>query len=119
MYRKFSDEGTWGKTLKAYVILTDSAIHRQTITYGVLGEHIGEKIARNVGRPHLNRIAAYCRRQGLPKLHSLVVLQDTGEPNPDGYGSLENLYRDREEVYAFEDWFDVIPPTIEELKGDA
>ena len=37
MYRKFSDKGTWGKTLKAYMILTSLAQHRQTITYGTLG----------------------------------------------------------------------------------
>ena len=66
----------------------------------------------------MNRIAAYCEREGLPKLESLVVLKETGEPNPDGYGPLDNLYKDREAVYEFDDWFDVIPPTIEELRGN-
>ena len=116
MYQLCSNQGTWGRTLKAYMVLTLLAYRRQTITYGDLGNKIGE-IAQNVGSPHLNRIANYCEEVGLPDLASLVVLKETGEPNPDGYGPLDNLYVDREAVYGFEDWFDVIPPTIQELQN--
>ena len=64
----------------------------------------------------LDPIGRYCINNSLPDLTGLVVRVDTGEPG-DGYlGDRDALNSDREVVYNH-DWFDLVPPTGEELRA--
>ena len=67
MLRRYNtDATTWEKTLKVCLVLIQLAADRKTITYGRLGRAIGDSHGRNVGDPHLNRIARYCAEHHLP-----------------------------------------------------
>ena len=107
----------WGRTLKTYLILICCAMNRKTITYGELGRWTND-IARNVSPRHLDPIYRYCEDRKLPRLAVLGVSQGSGDPGVpgDSYpGPRETIAADREEVFGY-DWFNVAPPTVDELR---
>lgn len=92
-----ADLDSWSKTLQAFTILAEHARRRETTTYLALGRKIGVHQA-GLAEQHLNRIDQYCTRHNLPRLVSLVVRSDTGEPG-EGYPHLDTIDRDRVAVY--------------------
>ena len=64
----------------------------------------------------LGHIAFYCIDEGLPPLTSIVVGKKRGVPGHDIPIDLKKVDRERERVYT-EDWFDIYPPTPEELSA--
>ena len=107
------DPSGWGRSMKAYLILVGHASRQETTTYGALAGKISW-IPRDVGR-WLDPIAYHCINNGLPHLTSLVLSVDTGEPGGGYPGNRDTLAADRRAVYEC-DWFDLIPPTGEELQ---
>ncbi len=78
--------------------------------------HIGYEKAAGVLANSLGHVAFYCKQNRLPPLTALVVNEKTGMP---GEGiPIEKSLSKREKVFAFA-WFDVIPPSPEELRNAA
>jgi hypothetical protein len=91
------------RAAQAWVILVATAMNRQ---YRRNAQGVLDKI--------LGKIAVFCKHE-LPALTTLVVGKSRGTPGkeiPDDRNRIDEL---REEVYAF-DWFDVRPPTPDEIK---
>jgi hypothetical protein len=89
-------------------------MNRQTLTYEGLSEKMYRKKAQGVLDRILGHVAFYCIDEGLPPLTSIVVGKKRGTPGADIPIDLEERDRQRERVYR-KDWFDVYPPTAEEL----
>jgi hypothetical protein len=64
----------------------------------------------------LGHIAFYCIDQSLPLLTSIVVGKTRGLPGHDIPIDIAQLDGERERVYAI-DWYDVYPPSAEELSA--
>jgi len=58
---------------------------------------------------------SFCKKNDLPLLNSIVVDKTTGIPGEGAELKAEQVPAIQMKVFAF-DWFDIIPPTIEELK---
>lgn len=115
MVRRFGDRGYDGREARAqqiYQILLSAARNRQLLTYKVLAKMIGFRGA-GVFAQILGCIASWCNEHKLPPLTSLVVNEKTGLC---GNGiPVKKAHMYREKVYGF-DWFEVVPPTREELR---
>lgn len=68
-----------GRALQIYLILIGYARSRQVLTYGELGRLIGYTHVGVIGNV-LGPIMAYCERENLPPLTSIVVNEKTGKP---------------------------------------
>jgi hypothetical protein len=99
----------------AWQVLVGAAHNRQILTYSLLSDLIG--MGPGTLAPVLGLIMKYCHSEGLPPLTVLVVNKDTGLPGA-GLRTLEDLARDREEVFS-QDWYGRLPPTAEALEGAA
>ena len=107
----FSDNATRSyRAAQIWQILVSKAYNRQTATYGEIAELLGYKGA-GVLDETLGHILHYCRQEGLPPLTVLVVNQGTGLP---GQNLTEDMNAAREDVYNYW-WYDVIPPSPDEL----
>lgn len=73
-----------------------------------------QKQASGVLDKTLGHIAFYCDDHGLPPLTSIVVGKKRGTPGHDIPLEPEKYDQAREEVYDY-DWYDIYPPTAEEL----
>jgi hypothetical protein len=113
MVKFFYEDATRpGRALQVWLILIGNAARREINTYGNIGELIGVP-AIAVGQ-FLNPIYGFCEQNELPRLTTLVVRQNTGEPG-DGYpGPRNTISADREQVYQY-DWFGIFPPTLDQL----
>ncbi len=113
MVRIFSDNPSLeGRALQIYQILICKAHNRQLTTYGEIAHLIGYGGSGVLDR-QLGIIMTYCDRNGLPPLTILVVNDETGSPGT-GLTTFEDENADRRKVFKFS-WYDLIPPTIEEL----
>jgi len=104
------------RALQAWQILIGAASNRQTLTYHRLGYIMYGKKAGGVLKQILGHIASWCTERGLPELNSIVVEGGTGTP---GYGiplDASATDAERENVYSA-NWYDVRPPTEEELRA--
>lgn len=112
MTRRFSQNPTRPeRAVQIWLILIGAAYNRQILTYRILAEMLNYKGAGVFART-LGHIMFYCREEGLPPLTVIVVNQETGLP---GEGLTEtDLNADRERVFNF-DWYDIVPPTPEQL----
>jgi len=112
MYRRFSQNPTRpDRAAQIWLILISAAHNRQILTYGILADMLDYKGA-GVLAATLGHIMFYCREEKLPPLTVLVVNQETGLP---GEGLTEtDLNADREQVFDF-DWYDIVPPSAEQL----
>ena len=100
-----------GRAQQMWQILVGCAHRRETLTYGLLAEMIGVPVPISLAYP-LGQIQNWCLSQGFPVLTILVVRKNTGKP---GSGAIsEDVDSTREAVYAF-NWYDVVPPTADEL----
>ena len=99
----------------AWSVLVFAAMHRQTLTYELLGNITGMHAA-GLGEV-LEPIQSYCLLNELPPLSALVVSKSTGLP---GTGFIAALDVPREFVRIFEhDWLTVQCPTPEVLADAA
>ena len=102
------------RAVQAWQILVGAAMNRQTLTYKLLSLKMFQKEAAGVLDKTLGHIAFYCMDNNLPPLTTIVVGKNRGTPgheipiDPDDYDQA------REDVYEF-DWYNVYPPTDEEL----
>ena len=111
--RKFSKNRTAEfRALQIWHILVCSATNRQTLTYKLLASRMGFQKGAGVLANSLGHVAYYCTENHLPPLTAIVVNAKTGLPG-DGI-PVEDSLPLREIVFEF-NWFDVIPPTPEEL----
>jgi putative restriction endonuclease len=101
------------RALQCWQVLVSKASCGRIITYGELA-----KLIRIHHRPiylFLGHILHYCRENKLPLLNSIVVNKKTRIPG-EGAGLKEDrVPAMHKKVFSY-DWFDEIPPTIEELK---
>lgn len=102
------------RAVQAWLILVSAAMHRQTLTYEGLSVLMYGKKAQGVLDKILGHIAYYCNDNDLAPLTSIVVAKRRGTPGADIPIDLNELDSERERVYAT-DWYDVYPPTREEL----
>jgi hypothetical protein len=112
MHRRFSQNPTRPeRAVQIWLILISAAHNRQALTYRLLADMLNYKGA-GVFADTLGHIMFFCREERLPPLSVLVVNQETGLP---GEGLTDtDLNADRESVFDF-DWYDVVPPTSQEL----
>ncbi|OQA35245.1 MAG: hypothetical protein BWY56_01713 [Acidobacteria bacterium ADurb.Bin340] len=104
------------RALQAWVILVGAATNRQILTYQLLSEKMFGKPAAGVLDDILGHIAFYCMDHNLPPLTAIVVNKETGNPGADIPLEPIRYGEARESVYKFGiEWFDVYPPTVEEL----
>ena len=102
------------RAVQAWQILVGAAMNRKTYTYEILSIKMYGKKAAGVLDKILGHIAFYCNDNDLPALTSIVVGKGRGTPGRDIPVDQTNMDALREEVYEF-DWYNVYPPTAEEL----
>lgn len=102
------------RAVQAWLILVSAAMHRQTLTYEGLSVLMYGKKAQGVLDKILGHIAFYCNDNGLAPLTSIVVGKGRGTPGADIPIDINELDSERERVYVA-DWYDVYPPTRDEL----
>lgn len=103
------------RAVQAWLILVGAAMNRQTLTYEGLSLLMYRRKAQGVLDKVLGHVAFYCNDNGLPALTSIVVGKKRGTPGADIPMDLERRDTERERVYA-EDWYDIYPPSAEELR---
>ncbi len=104
------------RAVQAWQILVGAAMSRQTITYKGLAKAMYQRNAQGVLARVLGHIAFYCIDNNLPPLTSTVVGLGRGTPGHDIPIDLTNIDAEREKVYAT-DWYDIYPPSAEELQA--
>ena len=104
------------RAIQAWLILVGSAMNRQTLTYEGLAQLMYRRSAAGVLDKILGHIAFYCIDEGLPPLTSIVVGKKRGAPGHDIPIDLNRVDSERERVYRY-DWFNIYPPTAEELSA--
>src|SRR5688572_2528889 len=94
------------RAAQIWPLLTYAASHRQTLTYDILGKHIG--VPRQGLGQLLEPIQSYCLIHELPALTSVVV-KDSGYPGL-GFIAAEDVPAEHQRVFAY-DWLEHRPPT--------
>lgn len=102
------------RAVQAWQILISGGMNRQTFTYKSLSLLMYRKNAAGVLDKILGHIAFYCIDNGFPPLTSIVVGKGRGTPGKDIPINHNRMDEERENVYEF-DWYNVYPPTSEEL----
>ena len=102
------------RAVQAWLVLVSAAMHRQTLTYEGLSVLMYEKKAQGVLDKILGHIAFYCNDNKLPPITSIVVGKKRGTPGADIPMNLNQRDVERERVYAT-NWYDIFPPSSEEL----
>ncbi len=97
------------RSMQIWSLLICAANDRRTYTYGDVADVLGMKGA-GVMAQFLGPIMWLCDEKKWPALTVLVVNQVTGLPG-DGLTTIENVNKDREEVFNF-DWFGLEPPSL-------
>lgn len=103
------------RAVQAWLILVSRAMNRQTLTYEGLSELMYGHRAQGVLDRILGHIAFYCHSEGLPLLTTIVVGKKRGAPGDAIPIDLKQIDSERERVYDEVDWFNIYPPTAEEL----
>jgi len=101
------------RAFQIWLILISKALNRQTVTYKILGKMLGFK-GYGVFAGILDHIRIYCILNKLPPLTALVVNQVTGLPG-EGLGLLDKKLNSAREIIYNYDWYNIIPPTPEQL----
>ena len=104
------------RAMQVWQILVSAAHNRQSLTYGIVAEHL-EFEGAGVLSQILDRILKYCEAKKLPPLTCLVVNQETGVPGS-GLSTLNDLPRDREAVYNT-NWFALPPVQVADFEAVA
>ena len=104
------------RAVQAWQILVGKAANRQTVTYEGLSLLMYKKRAQGVLDRVLGHIAFYCLDNGLPELNTIVVGKGRGTPGKDIPLDRDDIDAERERVYEA-DWYDIHPPSREELRA--
>lgn len=113
MIKHFSDYGTLeNRALQIWQILVGFAYARKITTYSEIANILKYEGAGTLNR-QLGHIMHFCVQNELPPLTVLVVNSETGLPG-EGFETEGDLHRKREKVFKCK-WFDIIPPTPEQL----
>lgn len=102
------------RAVQAWQILSGKAMNRQTLTYEDLSLLMFRRRAAGVLDGTLGHIAFYCIDNDLPPLSLIVVGKNRGRPGDEIPVDPATIDEDREKVYRY-DWYDVRPPSEEEL----
>ena len=102
------------RAVQAWQILIGAAMNRQTLTYKGLSVLMYSKEAAGVLDRILGHVAYYCIDNRLPPLTVIVVAKGRGTPGTDIPIDLATRDSERESVYDT-DWYDIYPPTADEL----
>ena len=103
------------RALQAWQILIGAAMNRRTLTYLGLSRLMFQKEAAGVLDKILGHVAYYCIDNNLPALTAIVVGKGRGSPGADIPVDRNRMDEIRESVYEH-DWYNVFPPTHEQLK---
>lgn len=87
---------------------------RQVLTYGELGRLIGYTHVGVIGNV-LGPIMAYCERENLPPLTSIVVNEKTGKPGAGFNTRGKETAESQNDVFNYA-WTDFYPPAESELQ---
>jgi hypothetical protein len=101
------------RAVQAWQILIGMAMNRQTTTYLGLSKLMFERDAAGVLAQILGHVAFYCIDNDLPLLTSIVV-GGRGVPGAGIPTTQAAIDQEREQVYK-ENWYDVYPPSEDEL----
>jgi hypothetical protein len=104
------------RAVHAWLVLANSAMNRQTLTYEGLAQLMYRRKAQGVLDRILGHIAFYCIDEDLPPLTSIAVGKKRGAPGADIPINLAQLDTERERVYAT-DWYNIYPPSADELSA--
>jgi hypothetical protein len=104
------------RAVQAWQILVGKAMNRQTVTYERLSELMFGKSAAGVLDRILGHVAFFCMAENLPPLTSIVVGKWGGTPGAGIPVNQSDMDAERERVYR-DNWYDVHPPTAEDLKS--
>lgn len=102
------------RAAQIWPLLTYAASHRQTLTYDILGKHIG--VPRQGLGQLLEPIQSYCLINELPALTSIVV-RDSGIPGV-GFIAAADVPAAQQRVFGF-DWLEHRVPSEETLRQAA
>ena len=105
-----------GRALQAWQILVGHAMRRQTLTYNMLGNLMFDHGGAGVLNEILGCVAFFCDDNECPPLTVIVVNQESGEPGLQIPVERDEIDLLREKVFSF-DWYDVVPPSVEELQA--
>lgn len=112
--RYYSEDRTLPmRALQIFTILVGCAHRRETLTYKLLANRLGYKGAGVLDK-QLGLIMYWCDGNGLPPLTVLVVNSENGLPGG-GLIASSDFHADRETVFNT-NWYDIVPPTLDELK---
>lgn len=102
------------RAIQAWQFLIGKAMNRQIVRYKELQEVMGYPTSNPLASI-LECLLRYCDEHKLPPLTILVVNQ-SGIPGA-GFpvDSLEDYHKQREKVFEY-DWFNLFPPSIEDLR---
>ncbi|KAA1160655.1 hypothetical protein EU508_09385 [Pseudoalteromonas fuliginea] len=113
MAHKFDEEPTLeSRALQIWQILIGAAHNRQIYTYKIVSELLGYDGSGVLNR-QLGHIMYWCQQNKVPPLTILVVNEAKGIPG-EGLILEGNESQLREKVYKY-DWYNLIPPSLEEL----
>lgn len=116
MYSTFNPSSAHpDRALQAWQILIAAAMRRQTLTYLSLSQKMYQKDAAGVLDKILGHVAYFCNENGLPAITAIVVGKGRGSPGTDIPADRTKIDEIRESVYEL-DWFNVVPPSPEQLK---
>jgi len=102
------------RAVQAWQIRVGAAMNRQTLTYKGQSVLMYSKEAAGVLDRILGHVAYYCIDNSLPPLTAIVVGKGRGTPGKDIPIDLGVLDFEREAVYDT-NWYDIYPPTAEQL----
>jgi hypothetical protein len=102
------------RAVQIYLILIGCAANQQVISYGRLAERVG-LLTPTWLFAGLDRLAEWCRQEGLPPLTSLAVAEDTGLPAASCRLPREDLAGQQNRARKF-DWYGIVPPNISDLE---
>ena len=124
----FSGDRSIGLECRAYqiyLILIGCAHNKQVVTYDYVAE-VAKAGGPNLISRQLKHIMFWCDEMNLPPLTVLVVRKDTGLPGEglltseemDGHleGHLPDDWPAKQQEVFHTDWYDIVPPTSEELQ---
>lgn len=103
------------RALQAWQYLIAKAVNRQIVQYEEL-RILMEYPTCNPLTPALGCIMFYCEQNDLPPL-TIIVVNKSGVPG-EGFTAeqIEDYHRRREDVFNFP-WFELMPPTVDELNA--
>ena len=107
------------RAMQIWFILIAAAHNRQTLTYGLIAEHL-EMGGAGVLSQTLDLIHSHCVANDLPSITCLVVNQETGIPGAgyDTESGESGLHALREEVFRT-NWYAKYPAQIKDFEANA